>query len=90
MNAPLQVRLWKAVESGNWDEAIRYHEEEMLLYDFWWSGGQKQNAGNIVHMKRMMDMVGLRGGYVRPPMVNELSEAEMDGMREVLRKWNLI
>ena len=38
----------------------------------------------------MMDMVGLRGGYVRPPMVNELSEAEMDGMREVLRKWNLI
>ena len=90
VNAPLQVRLWKAVESGNWDEAIRYHEEEMLLYDFWWSGGQKQNAGNIVHMKRMMDMVGLRGGYVRPPMVNELSEAEMDGMREVLRKWNLI
>jgi 5-dehydro-4-deoxyglucarate dehydratase len=37
-------------------------------------------------MKAMMDMVGLNGGSVRPPLV-DVTAAEVDELREILARW---
>jgi dihydrodipicolinate synthase/N-acetylneuraminate lyase len=37
-------------------------------------------------MKAMMDMVGLNGGSVRPPLVN-VTAAEQDELRAILATW---
>ncbi len=90
VNTPLQVNLWEAVKAKDWELACKYHEEEMILYDYWWSGGMKQNAGTIVHMKKMMSMIGRKGGHVRPPLIDNISLEEENELKKILYKWNLL
>jgi dihydrodipicolinate synthase/N-acetylneuraminate lyase len=37
-------------------------------------------------MKAMMDLIGLNGGPVRPPLVNVTSQ-ELDELRTILGQW---
>lgn len=90
INPQLQVELWKAVKKGDTKEALILHEKEMLLYDWWWSGGITQPAGGIVHMKKGQDLLGLTGGFVRPPLVQEMSDEQVEGFKNVMKQWKLI
>ena len=46
----------------------------------------RRRGYEVSAMKAMMDMVGLNGGPVRPPLVNVTPE-EMDELRTVLSHW---
>jgi dihydrodipicolinate synthase/N-acetylneuraminate lyase len=37
-------------------------------------------------MKALMDLAGLHGGPVRPPLVN-VAEAELEELRAILQTW---
>ena len=41
---------------------------------------------SLTAMKAMMDMVGLNGGPVRPPLVN-VAPDELDELRTILSRW---
>jgi 4-hydroxy-tetrahydrodipicolinate synthase len=90
INPKLQLSLWQAIEKGNLQEALGLHAQELLLYDWWWSGGVAQPAGGIVHMKKGMDLLGLSGGYVRPPLVQEMTEQEVIKLTGIMKVWGLL
>jgi 4-hydroxy-tetrahydrodipicolinate synthase len=90
VNPGLQLDLWRAIEKGDLREALVLHAEEMKLYDWWWSGGIHQPAGGIVHMKKAMDLIGLTGGHVRPPLVPGVSEQDIAKLKDVLEQWGLL
>ncbi len=46
----------------------------------------RRKGYEVSAMKAMMDMIGLNGGPVRPPLVN-VSPAELDELRTVLARW---
>lgn len=90
INPKLQVALWKAIQQGDMEKALELHAKELLLYDWWWSGGITQPAGGIVHMKKGMDLLGLTGGFVRPPLVQHMPEEQVEGFKNVMRQWGLL
>jgi len=47
----------------------------------------RRKGYEVSTMKAMMDMVGLNGGPVRPPLVNVRNE-ELDELREILAGWD--
>jgi 4-hydroxy-tetrahydrodipicolinate synthase len=90
INAPLQVKLWNAVKNKDMKTALECHKQEMMIYDWWWNGGVEQPAGGIVHMKAGMDMIGMVGGKVRPPMLNRMSEKEIEGLKKIMKQWGVL
>jgi len=90
VNPKMQVGLWKAIKKGDWQEALHWHAEELRLYDWWWSGGVTQPAGGIVHMKKAMDIIGLTGGYVRPPLLPDITNEEVEKLKDILKQWGLL
>jgi 5-dehydro-4-deoxyglucarate dehydratase len=46
----------------------------------------RRQGYEVSAMKAMMDMVGLNGGSVRPPLV-DVTAAEVDELREILARW---
>jgi 5-dehydro-4-deoxyglucarate dehydratase len=46
----------------------------------------RRKGYEVSTMKAMMDMVGLNGGPVRPPLVN-VSESELDELRTIVSRW---
>jgi 5-dehydro-4-deoxyglucarate dehydratase len=46
----------------------------------------RRKGYEVSAMKAMMDMVGLNGGPVRPPLVNVTPE-ELDELRTILSRW---
>jgi len=90
INFPLQLHLWEAMKAHDWEKAYKYHLEELKMYSWWWDGGVEQPAGQIVHIKKAMDMLGLCGGMVRPPLIPTLSEAELTGLTKILKEWGLL
>jgi 5-dehydro-4-deoxyglucarate dehydratase len=46
----------------------------------------RRKGYEVSTMKALMDLAGLRGGPVRPPLV-EVSEAEKDELRDILDSW---
>jgi len=46
----------------------------------------RRKGYEVAAMKAMMDMVGLNGGPVRPPLVNVKPEEE-DELRSILASW---
>lgn len=88
-NPRLQVRLWEAIKKEDYEEAKKIHEEELLLYDWWWKEGIEQPFGQVVHAKKAMDLIGLKGGYVRPPLL-PFNESKLDTLKDILKKWDLL
>ena len=85
----MEISLWQAISRGDWARASEVHRQAMRLYSWWWSGGVKQPGGEIAHVKKAMDLIGLRGGYVRPPLL-PISEAETEGLVQILQEWRLL
>jgi 5-dehydro-4-deoxyglucarate dehydratase len=46
----------------------------------------RRRGYEVSAMKAMMDMIGLNGGPVRPPLVN-VSTQELDELRTILSHW---
>jgi 4-hydroxy-tetrahydrodipicolinate synthase len=88
-NPKLQVKLWKAIKERDWEKAQSYHTEELKIYDWWWSGGITQTFGQVVHAKKALDLLGLVGGTVRPPLV-PIDEETTEGLKAVLKSWGLL
>lgn len=88
-NPRLQVKLWNAINKKDYEEAQKYHTEELVIYDWWWSGNIKQTTGQVVHAKKAMDLMGLEGGYSRPPLL-PIKEEQIEGLKNILREWKLL
>ena len=46
----------------------------------------KRKGYEVSAMKTMLNMIGLRGGVVRPPLV-EVAEAEQEELKRILEGW---
>lgn len=88
-NPKLQVRLWDAIIQEDYKEARRVHSEELILYNWWWSGNLKQANGQVVHAKKALDLLGLEGGYSRPPLL-PMTKEQLDGFRSILVEMNIL
>ncbi len=88
-NPGLSLRMWKAIESRDFDLAQKVHEEEFELYDWWWSGAINQTFGQVPYAKKAMDMLGLAGGPVRPPLL-PLSDEQVSAFAQKLKAWGLV
>ena len=81
--ARLSLKLQELGEAGN---------SEMLLdllercVDPLYALRARRKGYEVSAMKAMMDMVGLNGGPVRPPLVNVTPEEE-DELRAILATW---
>jgi 4-hydroxy-tetrahydrodipicolinate synthase len=90
INFKMQLSLWEAIKAKDWETAMRYHEQELEMYGWWWNGGVEQHAGQIVHIKKALDLMGLCGGMVRPPLLPVMSENELNGLKKIMKEWGLI
>ena len=88
-NPQLQVKLWDAIRKEDYKEAQKVHSQELSLYDWWWSGGIKQTFGQVVHAKKALDLMGLEGGYSRPPLL-PIKEEQIEGLKNILREWKIL
>ena len=79
----LSLKLWELADSGD-SEMLRDLLERCVvpLYAL----RARRNGYEVSAMKAMMDMVGLNGGPVRPPLVDVTSEEE-DELRTILSTW---
>ena len=79
----LSLRLHELAEAGNSDALTELLNECVIpLYAF----RMRRRGYEVSAMKAMMDMVGLNGGPVRPPLVNVSAEEE-DELRTILSTW---
>jgi 5-dehydro-4-deoxyglucarate dehydratase len=79
----LSLRLHELGEAGD-SEALTELLERCVVPLYALRGRRK--GYEVSAMKVMMDMVGLNGGPVRPPLVNVTPEEE-DGLRTILATW---
>lgn len=79
----LPLRLYELAAAGDWD-ALRELLDRCVvpLYAL----RARRNGYEVSAMKAMMDMVGLNGGPVRPPLVNVKPDEE-DELRAILATW---
>jgi len=79
----LSLRLWELADAGD-SEALRDLLERCVvpLYAL----RARRGGYEVSAMKAMMDMVGLNGGPVRPPLANVKPEEE-DELRTILATW---
>jgi len=79
----LSLRLHELAEAGNSDALTELLDECVIpLYAL----RARRRGYEVSAMKAMMDMVGLNGGPVRPPLVNVRAEEE-DELRTILATW---
>ena len=79
----LSLRLHELAEEGNSDALTELLNECVIpLYAL----RARRKGYEVAAMKAMMDMVGLNGGPVRPPLVNVSAEEE-DELRTILASW---
>jgi len=45
--------------------------------------------GQVVHAKKAMDLMGLNGGYSRPPLL-PIKKEQIEGLKNILREWKLL
>ena len=79
----LSLKLWELADSGD-SEALTDLLDRCVvpLYAL----RARRKGYEVSAMKAMMDMVGLNGGPVRPPLVNVKPEEE-DELRTILASW---
>ncbi len=79
----LSLKLWELADAGD-SEALRELLERCVvpLYAL----RARRKGYEVSAMKAMMDMVGLSGGPVRPPLVNVKPDEE-DELRALLASW---
>jgi len=79
----LSLRLHELAESGDWEMLKDLLDRCVIpLYAL----RARRMGYEVSAMKAMMDMVGLNGGPVRPPLVNVKPEEE-DELRTILASW---
>ncbi len=79
----LSLRLHELAEAGNSEALTELLDECVIpLYAL----RARRKGYEVSAMKVMMDMVGLNGGPVRPPLVNVTAEEE-DELRTILSTW---
>jgi 5-dehydro-4-deoxyglucarate dehydratase len=79
----LSLRLHELASAGHSVELTKLMEELVVpLYAL----RARRKGYEVSAMKAMMDMIGLIGGPVRPPLVNLKSE-EVEALRATLDKW---
>jgi 5-dehydro-4-deoxyglucarate dehydratase len=79
----LSLRLHELAEAGN-NEALTELLNECVIPLY--ALRARRKGYEVSAMKAMMDMVGLNGGPVRPPLVNVSAEEE-DELRTILGTW---
>ncbi len=79
----LSLRLHELAEAGRGD-ALRELLDRCVIPLY--SIRSRRKGYEVSTMKAMMDMVGLNGGPVRPPLVN-VKEEEEDELRMILAEW---
>jgi 5-dehydro-4-deoxyglucarate dehydratase len=79
----LSLKLHELGAAGRTDELMRLlHSSVIPLYAM----RSRRKGYEVSTMKAMMDMVGLRGGPVRPPLVN-VTVDEKEELRAILEQW---
>jgi 5-dehydro-4-deoxyglucarate dehydratase len=79
----LALRLHELAEAGEREALIELLDLYVVpLYAL----RARRRGYEVAAMKAMMDMVGLNGGLVRPPLVN-VTAAEQDELRAILATW---
>jgi 5-dehydro-4-deoxyglucarate dehydratase len=79
----LSLKLHELAETGDREALTELLDECVIpLYAL----RARRKGYEVSAMKAMMDMVGLNGGPVRPPLVNVTSEEE-DELRTILSTW---
>jgi 5-dehydro-4-deoxyglucarate dehydratase len=79
----LSLKLHELAEAGD-NEALTELLDECVIPLY--ALRARRKGYEVSAMKAMMDMVGLNGGPVRPPLVN-VSEEEEDELRTILGGW---
>lgn len=81
----LSLRLHQLASSGHSEELTRLMEELVIpLYAL----RARRKGYEVSAMKALMDMLGLAGGPVRPPLV-ELRDDELESLRSTLPAWRV-
>jgi 5-dehydro-4-deoxyglucarate dehydratase len=79
----LALRLYELADAGDWEVLNELLDRCVIpLYAM----RARCRGYEVSAMKAMMDMVGLNGGPVRPPLVNVKPEEE-DELRSILASW---
>ena len=79
----LSLRLWELADAGDWEALNGLLERCVVpLYAL----RARRKGYEVSAMKAMMDLVGLNGGPVRPPLVNMKLDEE-DELRTILATW---
>jgi len=79
----LSIRLHELASEGHSDELTKLMNELVVpLYAL----RARRKGYEVSAMKAMMDMIGLAGGLVRPPLV-DLKPDELEFLRATLEKW---
>ncbi|HVT89541.1 MAG TPA: dihydrodipicolinate synthase family protein [Tepidisphaeraceae bacterium] len=81
----LSLRLHELASAGHSDELSRLMNELIIpLYAL----RTKRKGYEVSAMKSMMDMLGMVGGPVRPPLV-DLNREDLDGLKRTIEKWRI-
>jgi 5-dehydro-4-deoxyglucarate dehydratase len=79
----LSLRLHELASAGYSDELTKLMNELVIpLYEL----RAKRKGYEVSAMKSMMDMIGLVGGPVRPPLV-DLKPDEVEALRGTIERW---
>ena len=79
----LSLRLWELADAGD-SEALRDLLDGCVVPLY--SLRSRRRGYEVSAMKAMMDMIGMNGGPVRPPLVNIQTDEE-DDLRTILASW---
>jgi len=79
----LSLKLWELAETGD-SEALTDLLDRCVIPLY--ALRARRKGYEVSAMKAMMDMVGLNGGPVRPPLVNVKPDEE-DELRTILASW---
>lgn len=80
----LSLKLYELAEAGD-AEALNDLLDRCVIPLYALRARRKGYEVSV--MKAMMDMVGLNGGPVRPPLVNVKADEEADELRTILASW---
>jgi 5-dehydro-4-deoxyglucarate dehydratase len=79
----LSIRLHELASAGHSEELTRLMSELVIpLYEM----RARRKGYEVSTMKAMMDMIGMAGGSVRPPLV-DLRPGEVEELRGSLERW---
>jgi 4-hydroxy-tetrahydrodipicolinate synthase len=79
----LPVALYKSAVEGNWEEFKRTEERLARITEL------RRKAGSTAFLKAALDMMGLAGGPVRPPL-QPMSEEYKRPLGDMLRELKVL